>query len=991
MLTIQRASAGSGKTYTLAKKYILNLIAYKKSKDKWLLRNKRQIEDAIQHILAITFTNKATNEMKQRIVENLSQLATAEYADINDKYINSVSYLRDFQHFLKSDYKSIGIAASHALKIILNNYSLFKISTIDSFFQEILRTFTFEANINDSYQLEIDSTFINENALDSAIHELDTHPSKMGHAALWFKILMKEEATNSQIWNPFSKRASSRSIYSRLRQALQQLGKEDFKSIKEALDIYFSDPIKVQQLPRIYFTLRDFAIKERDNQLKRLRQHLNNIENLILSNGYSEKELQSTFLNKLPKIRNFNKDTAKIDFQFNKILTDQTVFKKKYFTPNNPLDIEALQMFELLNNWIPKDSYYKAWKIYSPLLPYLGLILETRAFLSQVLESNNLIQLSDTSYILQKIIRNDDAPFVFERLGNRINHFLIDEFQDTSRMQWQILYPLLNESIAQGKDSLIIGDPKQSIYRFRNAEHSLITKVVPNTFKNHVEEGKTPEENTNWRSHTQIVEFNNHFFTALANEMTILSASNGGATDFSDLYKNVIQKPNNEEGKGYVEIKFFQKPENTDDTDDISENPEDAKGWFEKVVLDNIPVLVSSLIKRNYQQEDICILVNTNNEGKQVIKSLISYNDNLPPNSEHINFLSEESLLVSSSQAIEFIIGVLSKIAYPIKKISEKEGKNTKQRYFNWDTLKSDFDIFAGKHKELSQLEKLMTFLNQEDTEINLNEFMKHLSAPTLPALVETIISRFLDEDSLKSEALYLSSFQDIVAEFSAGFQDDPALFLEWWYSKGCRMSVTAPEGTNAVQIMTIHKSKGLEFKCVIVPFANDRFTYLKDEWRWIVPHQYPGIEFPPVVPIKTNSMLKNSNHERIYNEFYDQVLTDKLNMYYVAFTRAKNELYIFTKQSLKISSSMGDFLKRFTSPQNFEPSSYNLQKLNFNEETVSFGSPLTPEDICEDYKKDKRKNTSFTKTHFFENYFVNKKQPHLLSKSTTLNPSSDL
>lgn len=985
MLTIQRASAGSGKTYTLAKNYIRNIIGYKTPENTWKLRNNRQIEDALQHILAITFTNKATNEMKQRILNNLMHLSKASDNELTEKLIDSIPYLRDFHELFNKDYQEIGKASAFALKTILNNYSSFKISTIDSFFQEILRTFAFEANLNDSYQLELDSTFVTDAAIDSAIHELDTNPSKMGNAIIWFKILMKDEARKSQAWNPFNKRNSSQSIYARLKNALSQLEKEDFKTVKETLDNYFSDSKIINELPHVYFTLRDKALEERDNKLKLLKQKLRKVEDIIFENGYTDREINKNFLSQLKKITLIDKNTDKFNFKIDSYL-NASVFKAAFKSEGNPLDEAVFELYSVLADWIPADSYYKAWLVYGPLLPYLGLLMEVKAFLKKVLKSNNLIQLSETSYILKKIIGKDDAPFVYERLGTRINNFLIDEFQDTSRMQWHILNPLLNEGLAQNNDSLIIGDPKQSIYRFRNADHRLITSVVPQTYPDHILAGNSIDENTNWRSHTEIVNFNNNFFQSLAAEIANLSLKQGGTTDFIDLYSNVVQTPHNKQGKGYVEVRIFQKPDISGAEIDSGEE-EEKTDWFIQQSLENVPVLISSLLERGYRQKDICVLVNTNDKGKLIVKSLINFNENVEDPSKRIDFLSEESLLVAFSPAVETIIGVISKIANPSsfsKQQDELSGKKDEKsdnpRYYNWNAIKTDFNIFAAKHPEISQIEKVMLFLNQDSMNENFSAFIESLPTPTLTSLVEKIVSVFLDESLKKSEALYIASFQDLVTEFSANYQDDPQLFLEWWYSRGCRMSIASPEGTNAVQIMTIHKSKGLEFKCVIIPFATDSFTYLKEEWRWVKPYNFHDLELPRILPILTSSVLKGSIHEEEYSTFFDQVLTDKLNMYYVAFTRAKNELYIFTKEAEKAGASMFHFLVKILTGK-AKPEEYTLQ----------YGSPLSSLEIKEEIIKENKEESKTAKIHFFENYSVNKKQPRLISKASTVLPSGEI
>lgn len=1012
MLNIQRASAGSGKTYTLARQYILNLIAFKNEEGKWFLRSSCQIEDALTHILAITFTNKATNEMKRRIVENLSLLAKATNTIVTPQLLKDTPYLKEFHEITGKSYSDIGAAAERALRIVLNNYSQFKISTIDSFFQEILRTFTFEANLKDSYQLEIDSKFVTDAALDAAMHELDTKPSSMGNASFWLKTIMKQEAEISTKWNLFNKKASSKSIYAKLKSALLQLENENFKEIKEQLEDYFDSGKNIATLPKTYLELRDKANQERDNLLKKIKKAASEAQQYLLTNNIE---------NQVTKIFKNHIDIAmamRMKDSFGKTInTGKTVVLKKYFYDNHPVDLLAKDLYAGLDEWDNPsvNSYHKAWTVYGDLLPYLGLLLEIKVFLKEVLDRDNLIQLSDTSYILKKIIGNDDAPFVYERLGARLDHYLIDEFQDTSRMQWDVLHPLLNEGLSQDKDSLIIGDPKQSIYRFRNADHRLITQVVPSTFRNHKASGMSKEENTNWRSQKRIVNFNNYFFKALAKQLSEISVAASPENDFNHLYGNVVQYPDHKDNLGYVEIRRFSKEKISEDDD--KEQNEDEETSFESFALSNLAPLIVELIERGYNQKDICVLVNTNLEGKEVVESFISYNDSVEENSQKIDFISEESLLVSSSPAVEIIIGVLEKLANPKpdKKPSQEEESGStseisvetsqKPKYYSWLSIKNSYNLFCRNYPDIPPAERLMKFLKEEQFDDAIPDLMKNLPVPTLSAIVEAAANTFLDTSMLKAEALYISSLQDLVTEYSASHANDPASFLEWWKTRGVLMSVATPEGTDAVQIMTIHKSKGLEFKCVIVPFANDALTpsHTKEEWRWITPVVLPELEFPPVLPVKTTKNLIGSAHEPVYRQYFHQFLTDKLNTYYVAFTRAKDELYIFTTKKLKKGSTIAHYLSNILTdgidPELFTDEEkdwvMNSEELSIDEETdvITYGEPLTLDEIEAELKKDAKKEESKpkVKVRYLEEYFVNSKRPQIRSKVSIVLPSENL
>lgn len=1005
MLKIQRASAGSGKTYALAKTFIFNLIAFKNPEGIWKIRNEKQIEDALLHILAITFTNKATNEMKQRIINNLALLSKACNKQLTQDEIDDLPYLKEFHEITGEPHYIIGKAGEYALKTILNNYSNFKISTIDSFFQEILRTFTYESNIHESYQLEIDSTFVNDTAIDDTIHELDSHSDKMGNASFWLKTIIKSEAKKSQKWNPFNKKASSRSVYAKIRDAIKQLEKEDYKEIKESIDSFYNNQIEIDNLKNIYKELELRAENERNILLKKIKKSIDSIENNITLNNYKSEHFNKSFLSHLSFLKEM-KLNEEFPYLYNKILNDQSVFLKKYRKENNELDQEALDLYDLVTQWNnpAKDSYYKGWLIYGELLPYLGLIIELRSFISKVLEQNNLIQISDTGLILKKIIGDDDAPFVFERLGNRINNFLIDEFQDTSGMQWKIISPLLTESNSKGEDSFIIGDPKQSIYRFRNADYTLITHDVPKAFPLHLEAGYSKEDNTNWRSNTLIVKFNNYFFKQLSSIVSELSLKNGLPTDFKELYSNVVQYPHDQNGRGYIEIRIIDKAkeENTMSNGEAESSKND---WFETQALSQIGPLISSLINRGYQQKDIVILVNTNEKGKNVVENLIEYNENLPHGSTKIDFISEESLLISSSPAVEFIINVFEKLSQPgflrFWKNTDETHEEITNVYLNWNDLKFNYSIFHNTHPELGPSERMTEFLKEPDTDKLLYKTLSAVSTPTLASLVETFIKDFFEEEIRKKEALYLSSLQDLINEYSANHLNDPATFLEWWKSRASKCSVSAPEGLDAVQIMTIHKSKGLEFKCVILPFASDSFTPTinKDEWRWVKPTDYPDLKLPPILPVRTSYRLLGSIHEGIYKQYYDQIITDKINMYYVAFTRACNELYIFTKKANKSLQGIHDFINyilKDNGEKNFEFTEeerdliINNSDLNYHEtdNTITLGYPFSEKEIKMDNSKaSSQKNI---KKHYFNSYYINNKRPRLRSLASKVLPSGE-
>lgn len=939
MLQLQRASAGSGKTFTLAKKFIWFLIAIKEEGKPWRLRNRREIADGLPRILAITFTNKATNEMKQRIVEKLSDLAKAASPEtLGKEEAKKIAYLNDFVNDLKVEPQAIGESAKYALFLLLNQYSDFHVSTIDSFFQTILRTFAYESNLNDSYQVEIDDDFLTEEAVDATLDTVDASGAESPTASFWLELLMDEASAQGNHWNAFQKSDNRNSIYYNLRASLKKLASEDFKEVRRQLDEYFeNDP---DALGKAYVTIKTTLESRVAEPLQKAKDLAADISALLKERGIDPKEgCLRYFDSHLLKLKRLHPFQTSKDNLFSPIaLTPGKSIFKKGFSPadGDAITEAAIQMYEAYNEWtdMRNSREWVHWQVYAPLLPYLGLLSESRKRMKEFLDANNLIQLGETSSMLQRIISDDDTPFIYERLGTSINHYLIDEFQDTSRLQWDNLRPLLMENDSRGEDNLIIGDAKQSIYRFRNADPSLITTTVPENFPTHKSAGMSKEENTNWRSARRIVEFNNFFFHALAREMGRARKEKEGKIDFVSLYRNVAQYPSHRENEGYVEIRFFSA-DASDSAGNKRKEATDSDAEIRAQALSQLGPLISSILARGYSLRDIAILVDTKKLGKEVITALVDYNTTLPPEVKKIEFISEESLLVSSAEAVGILVSVLEKMAGESlgdsskKELSQKgeaspaaasnpptaaDKKGGNPGISNWNEIRCNFSFYALRHPELSAAQQISGFLKEDSQVDAINAMLGDMQTVALPALVEAITENFVPEHLRRSQAVFIAAFQDMVLEYCERSSSDLASFLEWWKAKGSARSISSPEGTDALEIMTIHKSKGLEFKCVILPFAKSSFvpTPHNAEWKWVKPADcFSGYGLPPYVPVETRPNLEATVHDSVYRDYYELHIMDKLNSAYVAFTRAAEELYIFTKKSSrKGARTFGGLLK---------------------------------------------------------------------------------
>ncbi|MCH5233180.1 MAG: UvrD-helicase domain-containing protein [Muribaculaceae bacterium] len=999
MFTIQQASAGSGKTFTLTKLFIQNILAYRKSGDTWKLRSDKDIVNNISSVLAITFTNKATNEMKQRIVKKLTDLAQVAHQDnISEEEINKTDYLAHLIKLTSSSYKDIGQKADVALDAILNNYSGFRVSTIDSFFQEILRTFAYEANLNDAYQLEIDSDFVSKSALDSTLFEMDADPDRMKRVSFWIKEIMKSAASSTHRWNIFTKSETPNSLYHQIKETLKQMQKEEFKTIRQELDTYFSSESVSEKLTQLYLSLKSKSNKEKENAIDYIKKINRQLDDLIVLSNLNLSCFTSNFNNQREKINNLSPE-APDEIKTKHVLKEGGSILLSKFKKNYPeihdLGISLYKAIDNLNSkkLMPFNAF---WDLFGQQIPYVGIILEISRKMMELLQSNNVIQLNDTNFILKKIIGEDDSPFVYERLGNYIEHFLIDEFQDTSQMQWEILRPLLKDNNSKGLDSLLIGDPKQSIYRFRNANYKLILQA-PESFSDTVVLGSKREDNTNWRSHQNIVAFNNYFFKSLMVKLSELNRQFGENNDIHTIYGNVVQYPVHTDGKGYVEIRL-SKPE--------SETTGDTEPAIRQDPRFEVAEIVNELRGRGYQQKDIAVLVKTNQNAEELIKSLLEYNQLLDDPSRKINFISDESLLVSNSAAVQILIGILERIAdenFILKKTTEDKGSIQSSNRIRWNRIRVSYQFYSVQHSDLSPAERITNYLNLESEDDVLGEMLDNLPFATLPAIVEASIERFIDTNLRNEQALFLSAFQDLVNEYSDKYPNDPASFIEWWKAKGKFRSVESPEGVDAIQIMTIHKSKGLEFKCVILPNANNSFEpdSHRPEWRWVHPFNPSDyFDLPPYLPLKTEKALLDTQYENIYRSYYSQVLTDKINMYYVAFTRAKNELYILSSWHQKADASLGHFLTSICDPAAFSteifleeelPNIINARQIkkSESESVVSIGEKFSEDEI----KAENQAEESTLKRDVkpIKGYFVNANLPEINFITQDINDTSDL
>lgn len=885
LLELHRASAGSGKTYTLAKKFLWYFLTIKEERGARRLRTFAEIKDSLSHILAVTFTNKATNEMQQRIVEKLDALAYPPAG-------KSPDYMDDFCRELKVTPAQLSALCRKALAVMLENYSEFQVSTIDSFFQLVLRTFAYETDLNDSYAIELDSDYLARVGIDAILEDIEEGRAS-SEVKFWIDELMQRSREDGKKWNIFQKRESRDSPYAGLFYAVGRLENEDFKQVRDELETYFET---YPYLPELYSDLErryGFLTKSPFAEMRKAAREL-----IRVVGDYSDTSIDKYRNHALKSLqgRHDRKPTSS-KHKFSPVKTSdregKTYISRRGKAPELYSVVEELydRMMDARTEWLNvfESPVYRHWVLYRANFPYLGLLSVSLRKRREYLEENNAVELAETNALLSRIIGEEDAPFIYERLGTRLNHFLIDEFQDTSRMQWNNLRPLLAESMGRGNENLLIGDAKQSIYRFRNADPSLISYKVEEEFGEVKTLGSSPGENTNWRSDRNIVEFNNGFFTFLtdgiANALETDSAGDASARmDFRALYSNVAQTPKGEKGRGYVEINLVDGS-NSDERE------------FECVR--QAASLVYGFLDRGYRMGDIAFLVDKNDQAEMLIEEFTRLNSIAGGDGRKIEFISEQSLKVASAPSVSLILTTLETIGRGADPEVRTGEEGNRKGVADWNEIRSNYQVFAMRHPELSVPECIDAFLKTGADTDAIAEMLEEMQAVTLPALVEAIAATFIPATMRHRDAPFIAAFQDIVLEYCESRPSDIASFLTWWSRRGAKAAISSPEGMDAVTVMTIHKAKGLEFPCVVMPFAQYRFLTApakKTEWRWVRPQVLDSGDrvMPPYLPVSTVEGMIGTSHEPVYDEYVDMVTMDNLNKLYVGFTRAVNELYIF-------------------------------------------------------------------------------------------------
>lgn len=874
-LTIYKASAGSGKTHTLTEEFLKLAIKYPEN---------------FKHILAVTFTNKAAEEMKVRILEALNELV---------KHGNKAGFYSVFQKSFP-DYSEIDLLkrARIVRDNILHNYSFFSINTIDSFVQKVIRAFTFEIGVQSGYRIELDT----EKVVDELTELLSQATDENEYLKNWLINFAHHKIDDGKSWD--------------FRGEIKDLAKEIFKEQFQALEPENSDEEK-DEFVKISSYYTDLQ-KIKSAFTGKLKIYSQKAKGILIKHNALEQNLGGNF----KIIRNYLLKGI-IENQDDKLLPNKTVNNaidtvEKWYAKSASTNVKntVTSLYHELNpilkdilNLLDNDlaEYISANNILSNFHAF-GILTSLADLLPEYRQDNNLLLISDTTRILKELVAGNDAPFIYEKIGNKYRHLLIDEFQDTSGFQWENFKPLIKNSLSENNANLIVGDIKQSIYRWRGGDWRLLLKGVEQDIGKYYIEDKNLD--TNWRSKKNIVDFNNYIFKNAAQvcqnifNLKLSSLSEDDLIDFgkelSDIilnsYKDTYQKLPKRADKngGSVRIEFIEQESR-------------SKNQYKEKVLELLPQRIEQLIlERKFNAGDIAVLVRTNKQGKEVAEILLDYMSS-PEAEVQYPIISSESLFLSNSYAVRILINALYFVNNQNDKLHLTALASEIIRYLNNTTT---------THKHFEQN-------NIEHSEIIPKAFfneLENLKKNNLFQICEQLIEIF-GLKTIKDQNAYIQTFQEVVKEFTGNDSVDMEQFLKWWEERGKNKSVLLSDQDSSLKIMTIHKSKGLAFGVVILPFFDWGLekSALSRTIIWTHPQKPPFNKFK-VVPLVYRNALSISTFKKEYYEETLYTLMDALNMMYVAFTRPKEELIVYApfNSKLKETKNVADLLQLLLSDKMF-------------------------------------------------------------------------
>ena len=828
---IYQSSAGSGKTYTLAKNYI---------------RLSLKSKNYFKKILAVTFTNKAAEEMKIRILEMIDSISNGEEKDL----------ILEFSKYYKISPEEIILRSENLKSNILHNYSYFLITTIDTFFYSIIQSFTRDLKFRGKFNIEMDIDMVINEVVKNFISKI----KKDSEISKWLIDFSKEKIYQGKDFM----------IDLELKRMTKNLFNEDFKSLEDKLPRKnFSKEIKLLKS-------EVFDVKKKFE--KKVSSKSSVIYEIILKNNFSLND----FSYGKNGICGFIKNSAEGNIKYPgsrvfscRVNADAWVAKNQK-NRDEVISLIKSDLFHKLDDLVEvfeKDfpKYNTSIDISNNIYAF-GILGELQNCLREYRDENEIILISDISELLYQIIKDESIPFVFEKVGNNINHFLIDEFQDTSHFQWKNFSALIKETLASANENIIVGDIKQSIYRWRGSDSQILNNDIFNDIPSELCE--VNKLKINWRSGENIVSFNNEVFVDIHRYFDSENIKN----HLHKIYNKDLSQISRTDmkGKGYIEVCF----------DDSKNHKESASDY----TINSIKKIQES----GFKAGDIGIIVRDNNDAKVIAESLIL--ESQKSDEFNFNHVSSDALDIKSSAVVNFLISIFNYF------------KNTKDRL-------AISEIVHFYYRFILESKDNSHYSLPNDEKINLlpgafkNKIFQ-ISRLPLYELVEEIV-RIFNLNNLHDQVPYLQAFMDLLLEYKQTRGSKISSFLEWWeINKNKKLNITGK--SDAIQLITIHKSKGLEFDHVIIPFLNWSLDNDsgggKEKNMWVNLNVF-NKKFDMPYPIK----YKSSNPITIYPESYEiekkKAYEDNINLMYVAFTRPKLGLFIRANTPSKDLKNVSDLL----------------------------------------------------------------------------------
>lgn len=860
LFSIYRSSAGSGKTRTLAREYLKLALQHRSG--------------YFRHILAVTFANKATQEMKDRVLFYLDAFASGHPNDLAD----------ELKALLKMDDPVFRERSEETLREILHNYSQFSISTIDAFFQRVIRSFTREAGLTGDYRLEVDDEIVLEAVVNELIDELGSNKE----LTEWVVEFAKENLENDKAWD----------VRRNLIGFASEIFKEQFKYIEDSIvertadNAFFSRFIG--QLRDTNFAFVNFIRGRARSAMTIIHQAgltMNDFK--WMGGGIYNFFRKLTFINKPSDFKDKGK-RAEGEYQDPKEWPNKKSSQRELI-----IRLASEKLIPILNEILEyRDKNYEIAVSAEVVLKNFyafGLVSDISRKLKEYKAHNNIMLLSDAPKFLNGVIAESDTPFVYEKVGSYYRNFLIDEFQDTSGFQWRNFLPLVMNNLDQGYPSMVVGDVKQAIYRWRGGDLKLLQEKVAAEVG--PERVTIHELDKNFRSVSTIVQFNNNLFATAP----LYIAEKSEAMLAPEAFHDVNQQPFRTDTNGFVRIKFFP----TGDDQDV---------WM-KPALDQLVTWLEDLQQSGASLRDIAILVRKNYEGQQIANHLleIKRSGKAKPGCRY-DVISNESLRIDGASGVNLLLAAMRYLLNSEDVIARAQ--------LGYECIR-----VQDPNRPLTEV---FSVTNQATFESNLPEaFTRHkatLKKLPLFELTETLIEAF-DLGSRTGELPYLQAFQDIVLDFFNRERNDLGAFLEWWELHKHDKSIQVAGEADAIRILTIHKSKGLQFKYVVLPFCSWPLDHENNKRPYLwVKSDLPLLKEAGYLPVDYASVLDGSCFRDAYEEERASTYLDNLNLLYVAFTRAMEGMLV-TAPDVKSETVAGMLKESITRNPELEKNWYEQNK----------------------------------------------------------------